>query len=89
VVALLSGLVGAALFLVQAAIVGAIAPAVPLYDDAPWVALNPPEVPSGAFEDATGLTQEAVISQFGVPMRVRRDTDLGQRCWLFTGALGR
>jgi hypothetical protein len=80
VVALLSGLVGVALFLVQAAIVDAVALAVPLYDDGPWLALNPTEVPSGAFEDATGLTQEAVISQFGLPMRVRRDADLPDGC---------
>jgi hypothetical protein len=80
VVALLSALVGVALFLVQAGIVDAVAPAVPAYDDAPWLALNPPEVPLAAFEDATGLTQEAVISQFGPPMRVRRDTALPDGC---------
>jgi hypothetical protein len=44
------------------------------------LALDPPEVPSGAFEDATGVTQEAVISHFGPPMRVRRDTDLPNGC---------
>jgi hypothetical protein len=79
-VALLSGLVGVGLFLVRAGIVDAVAPPVPAYDDVPWLALNPPEVPTGAFEDATGLTQQQVVSQFGPPMRVRRDTDLPDGC---------
>jgi hypothetical protein len=79
-VALLSGLVGVGMFLVIAGSVDAVAPPVPPYDDVPWLALNLPEVPTGAFEDATGLTQQQVVSQFGPPMRVRRDTDLPDGC---------
>jgi len=71
---------GVGLFLLRAASIDAVAPVVPPYDDAPWLALDPPEVPSGAFEDATGVTQEAVISQLGPPMRVRRDADLPNEC---------
>ena len=79
-VALLSALVGVGLFLVMAGAIDAVAPPVPAYDDVPWLALNPPEVPTGAFEDATGLTQQEVVTQLGPPMRVRRDTDLPDGC---------
>jgi hypothetical protein len=76
----LSGVLGVALFLLRAATIDAVAPVVPPYDDVPWLAFNLPEVPSGAFEDATGMTQEGVISQFGPPIRVRRDADLPNGC---------
>jgi len=79
-VALLTVLVGVGCFLVMAGIVDAVAPPVPAYDDEPWLALNPPEVPDGAFEDLTGLAPQQVVSRLGPPMRVRRDSDLPDGC---------
>ena len=79
-VAVLSALVGVGWFLVMAGIVDAVAPPVPPYDGEPWLAMNPPQVPTGAFQDVTGLTPQQVVSRFGPPMRVRRDSDLPDGC---------
>jgi hypothetical protein len=80
VVALLSGLLGAILFLFVVQTVDRVATPVPAYDDVPWLALNPPEIPTGSFELMTGQTPQQVIQALGPPIRVRRDAYLPTDC---------
>jgi hypothetical protein len=80
VVALLAGLVGVGIFMLSASVVDAVAPQYRPWDDLPWLALNSPELAPDAFEEATGMTQEAVILKYGPPMRVRRDRHLPDDC---------